>query len=142
MILVSIIIFIVLLDQVTKYLARYHHFKKNTKKIKYISYLENTGGATGVMDGQMWLFYIITIIVFIIAVFASKYIDFENNIIYSIGLGVALGGTIGNFIDRVVNGAVIDFLEFKHKKGILVYNIADVAITVGFILIIIGLIRW
>lgn len=100
-------------------------------------YLRNDGAAWNIFSGQMWLFYLITIIaigVVIYYLFNPKY----KNVLFDVGLALVLGGIIGNFIDRVRLRYVIDMfqLDFIHFN---IFNIADSAITVGIILVFIYL---
>jgi len=54
----------------------------------------------------------------------------------ALALGLVIGGAVGNLIDRVRFGAVVDFLDFKGLYFPWVFNVADSAITVGVILLI------
>ena len=53
-----------------------------------------------------------------------------------LGLGLLIGGALGNMVDRIVNGRVLDFIESPLRPGI--FNVADIAINVGMVIIIIG----
>lgn len=102
------------------------------------NYLQNNGAAWNILTGQMWLFYIISIIaigVCLYFLFNKKY----KNAWFDVGLALVLGGIIGNFIDRLHLKYVIDMLQldFIHFN---IFNIADSAITVGVIIIFIYLI--
>jgi len=60
-----------------------------------------------------------------------------NHFFIQIGLAVLLGGSCGNLIDRLVDGVVLDFLQFGSMP---IFNIADIAIVSGTVLIVLGLV--
>ena len=102
------------------------------------NYLQNDGAAWNILTGQMWLFYLISIVVIGVCLyflFNKKY----KNTLFDIGLSLVLGGIIGNFIDRIHLKYVIDMfqLDFIHFN---IFNIADSAITVGVIIVFVYLI--
>lgn len=104
----------------------------------YITSHRNKGAAWGILQGQMWFFYIVTAIVVVgIIYYMQKYA--RNNIFMLISLSLILGGAIGNFIDRLLRKEVVDFLDFIiFKYDYPIFNIADSALVVGVILIIIA----
>ena len=131
------------LDQITKLLARkFLAPKKSITIIKdffNLTYVENKGGAWGTFSGKLWLFIIVTVIALGVMFYLLKDFDLKNNKLYSIGLTLVISGAIGNFIDRVINGYVIDFVYFE-LINFPVFNVADIYITVsGFFLIILFL---
>jgi signal peptidase II len=92
----------------------------------------NTGAAFGVLAGHRILLILITIaaLVFIFA----YYLRFRDSRWMQISLGFLLGGAIGNFIDRIHLGEVVDFLQFGiASKGLFwpTFNIADVSVCIG-----------
>ncbi|UUX34515.1 signal peptidase II [Fundicoccus culcitae] len=100
-------------------------------------HIRNDGAGWGLFSGQMWLFYLVTIIMMIYIVYLI-YKNRHKGYVISIGLGLLLGGTIGNFIDRIRYGYVVDmfrllFINFP------IFNIADIALTVGVIVIILAI---
>lgn len=102
------------------------------------NYVQNNGAAWNVLAGQMWLFYIISLL----AIGVCLYFLFrkqKHNPIFDIGLAFVLGGIIGNFIDRLHLKYVIDMLQLDFIN-FNIFNIADSAITIGVILIFIYLI--
>lgn len=101
------------------------------------TYLQNNGAAWNVLSGQMWLFYIISIIAIGVCLYFLFNPHYQNKL-FDIGLAFVLGGIIGNFIDRLHLKYVIDMLQldFVHFN---IFNIADSAITVGVILVFIYL---
>ena len=92
----------------------------------------NPGAAFGVLAGHRILLILITIaaLVFIFA----YYLRFRDSRWMQISLGFLLGGAIGNFIDRIRLGEVVDFLQFGiASKGLFwpTFNIADVSVCIG-----------
>ena len=136
-------IFIILIDQITKLLAvRYLQGKAPFVIIKnffQFYYVENYGAAFGILNEKRIFFIIVTIIVVISIIFFI--IRYSNTLgkPMKIAMAVLLGGAIGNLIDRIRLGYVIDFISFKFPGGynFPVFNIADSFIVIGTILIMI-----
>lgn len=107
----------------------------------YITYLQNTGAAWSMFRNGSLFIAIISFIIFILISNYIKKLKLEN--IWSIiSFGFLLGGILGNFIDRVFYGYVIDFLDFKiFGYDYPVFNFADIMIVVGTIMIAIKIIR-
>src|SRR5699024_6503634 len=93
----------------------------------------NKGAAFGMLQGQMWLFYIITVIV-VIGVIYYLHRYGRKEMLFGIALALILGGAIGNFIDRLFRGSVVDFLYFR-LIDFPIFNVADSALTIGVALI-------
>lgn len=134
---------IILLDQLSKFVA-IKYLKGSTPHVIItnffrLSYVENFGAAFGILQNKKILFIIITcIVIFSISFYLVKNYN-KLNIFMRLGLGMFLGGTIGNFIDRVRFGYVVDFISFRlfNKYEFPVFNIADIAIVVGTFIILI-----
>ncbi len=106
-----------------------------------ITYTHNYGGAWSLFSGSTILITVISIIVIIgIIIYLSK--KKINNKIESLGYSFLLGGAIGNLIDRIIYGYVIDFLDFNiFGYNFPIFNIADMGIVIGIFLIIVIEIR-
>ncbi len=136
-------ILIVILDQVTKHLA-IEHLKTSAPYIVLdnffqFHYVENYGAAFGILEGKKVFFIIMTLAVVVgISFFLIKHYH-EINVFLRIGISFLLGGAIGNFIDRVRFGYVVDFISFRlvGRYDFPVFNIADIAIVIGTGLILI-----
>ncbi|WP_067728338.1 signal peptidase II [Oceanobacillus damuensis] len=104
----------------------------------YLTSHRNTGAAWGILEGQMMFFYIITVIVVIgIIYYMQKYA--KNDRLLAVGLSFILGGAIGNFIDRVFRQEVVDFADFIiFNYNFPIFNVADSALTIGVIVVIIA----
>lgn len=101
----------------------------------------NRGAAWGMLEGQMWLFTIITIAV-VVAIIYFFHKEAKHKPLLQVGLMLLLGGAIGNFIDRLWRGEVVDFASVL-IPGINYYfpifNIADAALTFAVIILFIGM---
>lgn len=100
------------------------------RNVLHMTLVHNTGIAFGLFKDQGIVFIIIPIIAIILLVFNIFY--YRNNKelsrTYLVGFSLILGGAIGNLIDRMAYGYVIDFIDFRIWP---VFNIADSAITIG-----------
>ncbi|KIL47645.1 signal peptidase II [Jeotgalibacillus campisalis] len=134
-------LFIIVFDQLTKYLVvRNMELGESIHVIDnffYITSHRNTGAAWGMLEGQMWLFYIVTIVV-IIGLLFYFHRHAKGNHLFSLSLMVLLGGAIGNFIDRIIRQEVVDFIQFTFFN--FIFNIADAALTLGVALLFIQMI--
>lgn len=102
-----------------------------------IYYVQNKGAAFSIFSGFYFIFIIIGCILVYILV---KYINKNNNLdaIEKWSLGLVLGGILGNLLDRVIYKYVIDYLSFKmFGYSFAIFNIADIAIVIGCLLMII-----
>lgn len=102
------------------------------------NYLQNNGAAWNILPGQMWLFYLISIVAIAVCLyflFNPKY----KNVLFDIGTSLVLGGIIGNLIDRMHLKYVVDMLQLNFVN-FNIFNIADAAITIGVIIIFVYLV--
>lgn len=102
-----------------------------------IQYLKNTGAAFSILENQTILLAITSIICISVIIY---YLKKEENLTTPMYLsfGLVLGGILGNLIDRIVYQGVIDFLSFQiFNYNFPVFNIADIGITIGVLLLII-----
>lgn len=136
-------IIVVIADQLSKYIA-VERLKGSVSRVIIpeflkFTYVENYGAAFGILKNKKLFFIIVTLIVIIlISLFLVKYY-YKLNIFMRIGLGLLLGGAIGNFIDRVRFGYVVDFISVRlfNSYDFPVFNIADMSIVCGTIIILI-----
>lgn len=138
-----IAVILIIIDQVTKwFIIKNMELGESIPVIEgffHITSHRNSGAAWGILQGQMIFFYIITVIVIIgIIYMMQKYV--QTNKVLGIGLGFVLGGAIGNFIDRLRMQEVVDFLDFTIiNYSFPIFNIADSALTVGVIIILVAM---
>ena len=129
----SLSIFIVLLDQFTKYLMFYNKklFINKDFLLFKLDFVKNYGAAFNLFSGSRIFLSLICIIFSILLI----YLIFRKNTLNSFDLysySFILGGTIGNGIDRIFQGFVIDFINLN-IINFPVFNIADISINIGFI---------
>lgn len=148
----AFIAFIVALDQWTKHLAVVH-LKGNASVrlidgVFHLTYVQNPGAAFGILSNHQWVFWLFSI-VGIGALTAylcldRSYLDDKDAcgkyppIPFWVGFCIAaiIGGGIGNMIDRIRLGYVVDFFDFT-LIDFAVFNVADSFVTVGAILLVI-----
>lgn len=100
--------------------------------------LRNSGAAWSIFEGQQTFFTIITIIaIIVVGYFIWQY---RKNISMLIGLSLIMAGTIGNFIDRLRQGYVVDMFETTFIN-FPIFNIADMCLTIGVIWLIICILK-
>lgn len=132
---------IIIIDQLTKWLVvRYMEIGENIPIIHnflYLSSHRNSGAAWGILEGQMYFFYIITVGVVIgLIVYLQKLP--KDQPWMKLALSLMLGGAIGNFIDRVLHQEVIDFINtFIFTYDFPIFNVADSALVIGVGIILI-----
>ena len=95
----------------------------------------NFGAAFGILQSQTFLFIGLTLVV-IVSVWVNRRRLPDYPRLFQIGLAIALGGALGNFSDRLRLGYVVDFIDLNFWP---VFNIADMAIVSGVLLIIWGI---
>ena len=132
----SLSIFVVLIDQFTKYLMFYNYKRFINKDLLLfrLDFVKNYGAAFNLFSGSRLFLSFISIIFSILLIYL---ILIKNNLksidLYSYSF--ILGGTIGNGIDRILKGFVIDFINLN-IINFPVFNIADISINIGFIFLI------
>ena len=138
-ILISIIV--ILLDQLTKYIIDRNYYSIINKNILLFTfkYIKNYGAAFNLLNGNRLLLSTLSVFISLILIY---YIlrKKDLNSIDLLGYSFILGGTIGNGFDRIIKGYVVDFINLNFIN-FPVFNIADISINIGFILILYGLIK-
>lgn len=140
MIYLIIIILGLLIDRLTKIYAVNNLMAKNIDgKLFNLTYLENRGAAFGILQDKRMIFIILTsaIVIYLLYYFV-KNIKTSPRIL-NISLAMIISGAIGNFYDRLIQGYVVDFIEFSFVK-FPVFNVADILVTLGCALMIIYII--
>lgn len=104
-------------------------------KVLDLTYLENDGAIFGSMSGQRWfLIGFTTIVVAAVAVFMVKTINRSK--LLSVATAMFVAGGIGNLIDRMRFGYVVDMFEIKLFR-FAIFNVADICVTVAFVMLIV-----
>ncbi len=132
----SLSIFIVLLDQLTKYLMFYNKklFVNKDFLLFKLDFVKNYGAAFNIFSGSRIFLSLISILFSILLI----YLIFRKNTLNSFDIysySFILGGTIGNGIDRIFKGFVVDFINLN-IINFPVFNIADISINIGFIFLL------
>ena len=132
----SLSIFIVLVDQFTKYLMSYNKklFINKDFLLFKLDFVKNYGAAFNIFSGSRIFLSLISIIFSILLI----YLIFRKNTLNIFDLysySFILGGTIGNGIDRIYKGFVVDFINLN-IINFPVFNIADISINIGFIILL------
>ena len=132
----SLSIFIVLIDQFSKYLMIYNKklFINKDFLLFKLDFVKNYGAAFNILSGSRIFLSLISILFSIILI----YLIFRKNTLNSCDLysySFILGGTIGNGIDRIYKGFVVDFINLN-IINFPVFNIADISINIGFIFLL------
>ncbi|MCU0651904.1 MAG: signal peptidase II [Candidatus Omnitrophica bacterium] len=133
---IGIIAGILLVDQLTKFLAnKYLALNQPVAVIKgffYFTLVHNRGAAFGILKNQLPIFIITALAAIILISINLKNKQHKQPAVYNLSLSLILAGGLGNLIDRIFFGHVIDFFDFRIWP---VFNIADSAITIGAILL-------
>ena len=132
--IITIIIILILIDQVTKIIA----VNSNgvlLDGVLNITTVENKGGAFGVGQKGLGTFIVTNIVVLGIII---KFMITQKKLIDKrtyFSLCMVIAGGLGNLIDRLFKGAVIDFLDFTPIIKFPVFNVADMYIVIGWVLL-------
>ena len=134
--LAIMIVLLIIIDQVAKLAIVKNIYASSITVLEGImnfTYVENRGGAYG-----MFIIVNAVVITLITKFILSKKNDISTYIL--ICLGLILAGGIGNLVDRIFRGFVVDFLDFSPLIKFPVFNIADICIVLGCVLVIISFI--
>ncbi len=136
----TFIVFLVLvLDQTTKYLSQTYLKQLPSRTIPilrdvfHLTYVENYGAAFGILQNGKW-FIIVTGLIITGWIIYYLFNHPDESLLLKFSLSMVLGGAIGNLIDRIRFGYVIDFLDFRFIDY-PVFNVADCSVVVGTILL-------
>lgn len=139
----GVALLVVILDQFTKWLVV--EKMEIGERIRFIDpYIglfshRNKGAAWGMLQGQMWLFYIVTVIV-VVGLIYYFHKEAKGQPLFALSLMMLLGGALGNFIDRLWRKEVVDFVEVLIpiiNYDFPIFNVADAALTVGVCLVVV-----
>lgn len=133
-------IVLILVDQLTKYMiVKSMEIGESISiigDILKITSHRNYGAAWGMLQNQMMFFYIITVIV-LIALCYFYFKEAADNLLMQSGLMLIFAGAIGNFIDRLFRGNVVDFIDTKIiNYDFPIFNVADSCLTIGVFILL------
>ncbi|MBN2831005.1 MAG: signal peptidase II [Candidatus Omnitrophica bacterium] len=131
---VIIVLVVLALDQLSKFILNANLALNEpiplVKGVFSLTLIHNRGAAFGIFKNQLYIFIFISVIA--IALIYPMFKNNKSGKLYSLSLSLILAGTLGNFLDRVFLGYVIDFLDFHIWP---VFNVADSAITCGTLIL-------
>ncbi len=126
-----LVLFIILLDQIIKYFVSTNMFLGQSipvlPQIFHLTYIQNPGAAFGILENQRYLFILIAAVLIVAVIYFYKKI-IQLSKLFQVGIALLFGGAIGNMIDRIFIGRVIDYIDFRIWP---VFNLADIAIVSG-----------
>lgn len=136
-----IALFVLLIDQGSKWIIaiklQLHEQIPVVNNFFLLTSHRNSGAAFSILENQRWFLILITITVVAGVIGYMHKIRHQSGIILPLGLSFILGGAMGNFVDRLFRGEVIDFLQFNFGSYTFpIFNIADTALCVGVGLVI------
>ena len=134
----------ILLDQLTKLLVVKFIPLENTvpliRDVLHLTYIRNRGAAFGMLDDKRWIFIVLSTIA-IIGISLYLYLGHAQNKLYAVALSLIVSGGIGNMIDRIALGYVVDFIDFRaFDFWKWIFNGADSFVCVGAGLLVLALI--
>lgn len=142
LLLFALFVFVIVSDQVSKYFIvatfNLHESRRIVNNILYIRYIKNPGAAFGLSFGPPLVMLAVTILIIIILGYLFlKGNLFSDNMPGKIAMVMVLGGAVGNLIDRIRMKEVVDFIDMGvgHYRW-PVYNLADVYVTIGMVILI------
>lgn len=137
----AVIIGGIILDQITKILAEVFLKSNGTfpiiRNALHLTYVENRGAAFGMLADSRWLFMVVSVAA-ILVFGAYLYLGHAESTLSAVALAMMTSGGIGNMIDRIFRGYVIDFIDFR-LINFAVFNGADSLVCVGAGLLILSL---
>lgn len=145
MIIIIISIILLCIDQISKLLVVNLLTKTDSitiiKNFFYLTYINNDGAAFSILVGKRIFLILVAIIVIIMLIHYIKKNNIQNKL-EIVSLALIIGGSLGNLMDRVVRGYVIDFLDFKiFNYNFPIFNLADTFIVIGVILLLLKELR-
>lgn len=143
----TIIISIILLciDQISKLLVVNLLTKTDSitiiKNFFYLTYINNDGAAFSILVGKRIFLILIAVLAIVMLIRYIKKNNIQNKL-ELVSISLIIGGSLGNLMDRVIRGYVIDFLDFKiFNYNFPIFNLADTFIVIGVILLLLKEIR-
>lgn len=125
------------LDQYSKYWISTTYLPNDPRPIMqpwlYFTYVTNDGAAFSIFKGQMFWLSLVAIVVVLGIIIYERRLPLSRPKLLSISLGFLLGGAMGNLIDRLRLGYVVDFMDLHYQGHNIwpIFNIADISINIG-----------
>lgn len=132
-IIIGVIWFIV--DYVTKYFIQQHFVPGESlpiiPNVFHITYILNYGAAFGILRDQR-IFFLTVVVILIVALWVFRKQIKNGGMLPQLGASLLVSGALGNALDRLVRGAVVDFFDFRIWP---IFNVADIGICIGVVLL-------
>jgi len=132
---------VILADRISKWWVLNNFMLGESRMVtSFLSFtrVENTGTAFGMFPGNNKALLILGVVILASLLYGARGLSERGGLWGALGVALVLGGAIGNMVDRIHFGRVIDFLDFHFWP---VFNLADSSITLGTVCILIGMIR-
>ena len=138
-------IILLCIDQISKLLVVNLLTKTDSitiiKNFFYLTYINNDGAAFSILVGKRIFLILIAVLVIVMLIRYIKKNNIQNKL-ELVSISLIIGGSLGNLMDRVVRGYVIDFLDFKiFNYNFPIFNLADTFIVIGVFLLLLKEIR-
>ena len=137
----AVVIFWLLLDVVSKQIVLFTMELRQTialwEGVFHLTYVRNYGAAFSILQGQTLIFYL-ALLLLLIGVVWFWFSERPNHWMPVVGTALVVAGALGNTLDRVFYGSVVDMFDFR-AINFAIFNVADIGITVGTALFIIWL---
>lgn len=100
-----------------------------------LTYYQNSGAAWSILQGQIWFFAIVTFVAVPLCIWLL-WKNRRGSKFYSLALGLVIAGALGNFIDRIRLGYVVDMFQTDFMN-FPIFNVADMCLTIGVVMVFI-----
>jgi len=133
---------ILLLDQVSKGWILYIYDLPSKRSVEVLPFFDlsmvwNKGVSFGLLSSDSWVGRLILVAFSLVVVgFLVKFLFEADRRLFALAQGLVIGGALGNAIDRLIHGAVVDFFDFSGLGFPWVFNVADSAISIGVVLLV------
>ena len=142
-VLISVILGSIGIDQLTKLLVlKYMELYESVPLIEnvlHITYIQNKGAAFGMLAENRWVFMVLSSVAIVgIGVYLFRFC--RERMLLQMGLALILGGGVGNMIDRIAYGYVVDMIDFcPFDFWVWIFNVADACVCVGAGIVLLSL---
>ncbi|MGM9645381.1 MAG: signal peptidase II [Eubacteriales bacterium] len=129
-------------DQITKLIVASNMQLNDTlpiiKNVLHITYIKNEGAAFGMLSNHRWIFMSISAVA-IVALCVYLFRFSKDTRLMKTGIALIISGGIGNMIDRIFLGYVVDMIDFR-LINFYIFNVADACVSVGAAVLILGIV--
>lgn len=129
-------------DQITKLIVASNMQLNDTlpiiKNVLHITYIKNEGAAFGILSNHRWIFMSVSAVA-IVALCVYLFRFSKDTRLMKTGMALIISGGIGNMIDRIFLGYVVDMIDFR-LINFYIFNVADACVSVGAAVLILGIV--